>query len=191
MGRPFDSIGPKLTSLINWASGLPDFRSALPDSIAAQSISAQPFLEGPRSLAPVLGCSPSLRFPSFPFLPPRHEAAKPARRTSRFPRAPQPNQRTAIARNLPHNLSPPRLLQPAIVPPASMTSSGDEGRVMVDLRSAAESVARAGDEAAHDTPIQEIESLCMRCGKNVSTPVAYLSLPVVSFGSIQCVCSGF
>ena len=62
---------------------------------------------------------------------------------------------------------------------------------MVDLRSAAESVARAGDEAAHDTPIQEIESLCMRCGKNVSTPVAYLSLPVVSFGSIQCVCSGF
>ena len=116
MGRPFYSIGPKLTSFINWASGLPDFRAALPDSFAAQ---------------------------------------------------------------------------PAIVPPASMTSSGDEGRVMVDLRSAAESVARAGDEAAHDTPIQEIESLCMRCGKNVSTPVAYLSLPVVSFGSIQCVCSGF
>ena len=48
MGRPFDSIGPKLTSLINWASGLPD-------SIASQPISAQPFLEGPRSLAPVLG----------------------------------------------------------------------------------------------------------------------------------------
>jgi len=117
VGRPFNSIGPKLTPLLNWASGLPDFRSALPDSIAAQSISAQPFLEGPRSLAPVLGCSPSLRFPSFPFLPPRREAAKPARRARRFPRAPQPNQRTAIARNLPHSLSPPRVLQPAIVPP--------------------------------------------------------------------------
>uniref|UniRef100_M8B949 Zinc finger protein ZPR1 n=1 Tax=Aegilops tauschii TaxID=37682 RepID=M8B949_AEGTA len=41
-----------------------------------------------------------------------------------------------------------------------MASSGDEGRVVRDLRSAAESAG--GDEALH-----EIESLCMRCGENV------------------------
>ncbi|EMS64584.1 Zinc finger protein ZPR1 [Triticum urartu] len=41
-----------------------------------------------------------------------------------------------------------------------MANSGDEGRVVTDLRSAAESAG--GDEALH-----EIESLCMRCGENV------------------------
>lgn len=58
-----------------------------------------------------------------------------------------------------------------------MASSGDEGRVVVDLRSAAESVGRAGDEAAHDAPIQEIESLCMRCGKNGTTRVMLTLVP--------------
>lgn len=51
-----------------------------------------------------------------------------------------------------------------------MASSGDDGRVVVDLRSAAESAAGAGGEEAHATPLHEIESLCMRCGENVSAP---------------------
>lgn len=58
-----------------------------------------------------------------------------------------------------------------------MASSGDEGRVVVDLRSAAESAA--ADEEAHATPLHEIESLCMRCGENVSAPVPYLSYFIV------------
>ena len=64
-----------------------------------------------------------------------------------------------------------------------MASSGDEGRVVVDLRSAAESAA--ADEEAHATPLHEIESLCMRCGENVSAPVPYLSFlhGSVLFGS--------
>jgi hypothetical protein len=53
-----------------------------------------------------------------------------------------------------------------------MASSGDEGRVVVDLGSAAESVA--ADEEAHATPLHQIESLCMRCGENVSAPVSRL-----------------
>ncbi|RLN42624.1 hypothetical protein C2845_PM01G27500 [Panicum miliaceum] len=58
-----------------------------------------------------------------------------------------------------------------------MASSGDEGRVVVDLRSAAESAARAGDEEAHATPIHEIESLCMRCGKNGTTRLLLTLIP--------------
>lgn len=49
-----------------------------------------------------------------------------------------------------------------------MASSGEEGRVVVDLRSAAESAGGGGgDEEAHAAPLHEIESLCMRCGDNV------------------------
>jgi hypothetical protein len=55
-----------------------------------------------------------------------------------------------------------------------MASSGDEGRVVVDLRSAAESAA--ANEEAHATPLHEIESLCMRCGENVSAQLTYLSI---------------
>lgn len=57
-----------------------------------------------------------------------------------------------------------------------MASSGDDGRVVVDLRSAAEAAARTGEEDTHAQPIHEIESLCMRCGENVSVP---RSLPLV------------
>jgi zinc finger protein len=69
-----------------------------------------------------------------------------------------------------------------------MASSGDEGRVVVDLRSAAESTAAAapadgaGREEARATPVHEIESLCMRCGENVSAP---LSLPPVFICSVH------
>ncbi|TVU44880.1 hypothetical protein EJB05_04342, partial [Eragrostis curvula] len=68
--------------------------------------------------------------------------------------------------------------------PASMASSGDEGRVVVDLRSAAESTAAAaaaasgsGDEEAHATPLHEIESLCMRCGENGITRLLLTLIP--------------
>ncbi|KAL5229784.1 hypothetical protein ABZP36_028560 [Zizania latifolia] len=55
-----------------------------------------------------------------------------------------------------------------------MASSGEEGRVLVDLRSAAES---AGDEDAHATPLHEIESLCMRCGENGTTRILLTMIP--------------
>ncbi|CAN6309236.1 unnamed protein product [Urochloa humidicola] len=58
-----------------------------------------------------------------------------------------------------------------------MASSGDEGRVVVDLRSAAESAAGAGDEEAHATPVHEIESLCMRCGENGTTRLLLTLIP--------------
>ncbi|CAL4919207.1 unnamed protein product [Urochloa decumbens] len=58
-----------------------------------------------------------------------------------------------------------------------MASSGDEGRVVVDLRSAAESAAVAGDEEAHATPVHEIESLCMRCGENGTTRLLLTLIP--------------
>ncbi|KAF7036838.1 hypothetical protein CFC21_047365 [Triticum aestivum] len=51
-----------------------------------------------------------------------------------------------------------------------MASSGDEGRVVRDLRSAAESAG--GDEALH-----EIESLCMRCGENGTTRLLLTTIP--------------
>ncbi|XP_066367499.1 LOW QUALITY PROTEIN: uncharacterized protein [Miscanthus floridulus] len=53
-----------------------------------------------------------------------------------------------------------------------MASSGDEGRVVVDLRSAA-----AADEDAHATPLHEIESLCMRCGENGITRLLLTLIP--------------
>ncbi|CAD6342631.1 unnamed protein product [Miscanthus lutarioriparius] len=56
-----------------------------------------------------------------------------------------------------------------------MASSGDEGRVVVDLRSAAESAA--ADEEAHATPLHEIESLCMRCGENGITRLLLTLIP--------------
>ncbi|CAD6207824.1 unnamed protein product [Miscanthus lutarioriparius] len=56
-----------------------------------------------------------------------------------------------------------------------MASSGDEGRVVVDLRSAAESAA--ADEDAHATPLHEIESLCMRCGENGITRLLLTLIP--------------
>ncbi|KAG8047501.1 hypothetical protein GUJ93_ZPchr0008g14074 [Zizania palustris] len=55
-----------------------------------------------------------------------------------------------------------------------MASSGEEGRVMMDLRSAAES---AGDEEADATPLHEIESLCMRCGENGTTRLLLTTIP--------------
>ncbi|WVZ78050.1 hypothetical protein U9M48_025822 [Paspalum notatum var. saurae] len=62
-----------------------------------------------------------------------------------------------------------------------MASSGDEGRVVVDLRSAAESATGAGDgavdEEAHATPLHEIESLCMRCGENGITRLLLTLIP--------------
>ncbi|XP_044976480.1 zinc finger protein ZPR1 homolog isoform X2 [Hordeum vulgare subsp. vulgare] len=51
-----------------------------------------------------------------------------------------------------------------------MANSGDEGRVVMDLRSAAESAG--GDEALH-----EIESLCMRCGENGTTRLLLTTIP--------------
>jgi hypothetical protein len=72
-----------------------------------------------------------------------------------------------------------------------MASSGDEGRVVVDLRSAAESTAAApgaGGEEAHATPLHEIESLCMRCEKNVSAPVACLLLFICSITGAEKLC---
>ncbi|VAH62062.1 unnamed protein product [Triticum turgidum subsp. durum] len=51
-----------------------------------------------------------------------------------------------------------------------MANSGDEGRVVTDLRSAAESAG--GDEALH-----EIESLCMRCGENGTTRLLLTTIP--------------
>lgn len=56
-----------------------------------------------------------------------------------------------------------------------MASSGNEGRVVVDLGSAAESVA--ADEEAHATPLHEIESLCMRCGENGITRLLLTLIP--------------
>uniref|UniRef100_A0A0E0LVU2 Zinc finger ZPR1-type domain-containing protein n=1 Tax=Oryza punctata TaxID=4537 RepID=A0A0E0LVU2_ORYPU len=56
-----------------------------------------------------------------------------------------------------------------------MASSGEEGRVVVDLRSAAESAG--GDEEAHATPLHEIESLCMRCGDNGTTRLLMTMIP--------------
>ncbi|WVZ60650.1 hypothetical protein U9M48_010642 [Paspalum notatum var. saurae] len=62
-----------------------------------------------------------------------------------------------------------------------MASSGDEGRVVVDLRSAAESATGAGDgagdEEKHATPLHEIESLCMRCGENGITRLLLTLIP--------------
>ncbi|KAM0874523.1 hypothetical protein ACQ4PT_037360 [Festuca glaucescens] len=55
-----------------------------------------------------------------------------------------------------------------------MASSGEEGPVVVDLRSAAES---AGGEDAHATPLHEMESLCMRCGENGTTRVLLTLIP--------------
>ncbi|KAM0826946.1 hypothetical protein ACQ4PT_068514 [Festuca glaucescens] len=55
-----------------------------------------------------------------------------------------------------------------------MASSGEEGRVVVDLRSAAES---AGDEDTHATPLHEMESLCMRCGENGTARVLLTLIP--------------
>ncbi|KAI4999369.1 hypothetical protein ZWY2020_003958 [Hordeum vulgare] len=54
--------------------------------------------------------------------------------------------------------------------PVTMANSGDEGRVVMDLRSAAESAG--GDEALH-----EIESLCMRCGENGTTRLLLTTIP--------------
>ncbi|KAM3331312.1 hypothetical protein ACQJBY_027366 [Aegilops geniculata] len=51
-----------------------------------------------------------------------------------------------------------------------MANSGDEARVVTDLRSAAESAG--GDEALH-----EIESLCMRCGENGTTRLLLTTIP--------------
>ncbi|KAM3350173.1 hypothetical protein ACQJBY_022766 [Aegilops geniculata] len=51
-----------------------------------------------------------------------------------------------------------------------MANSGDEGRVVTDLRSAAESAG--GDEALH-----EIESLCMHCGENGTTRLLLTTIP--------------
>uniref|UniRef100_A0A0E0AWH4 Zinc finger ZPR1-type domain-containing protein n=1 Tax=Oryza glumipatula TaxID=40148 RepID=A0A0E0AWH4_9ORYZ len=58
-----------------------------------------------------------------------------------------------------------------------MASSGEEGRVVVDLRSAAESAGGVGDEEAHATPLHEIESLCMRCGDNGTTRLLMTMIP--------------
>ncbi|KAJ1290582.1 hypothetical protein BS78_02G255000 [Paspalum vaginatum] len=62
-----------------------------------------------------------------------------------------------------------------------MASSGDEGRVVVDLRSAVESATGAGDgagdEETHATPLHEIESLCMRCGENGITRLLLTLIP--------------
>src|SRR5688572_18689267 len=69
-----------------------------------------------------------------------------------------------------------------------MASSGNEGRVVVDLGSAAESVA--ADEEAHATPLHEIESLCMRCGENVSAPVPHLSFLMVPSSSVGVLVEG-
>ncbi|KAL6636876.1 hypothetical protein ACP70R_024448 [Stipagrostis hirtigluma subsp. patula] len=57
-----------------------------------------------------------------------------------------------------------------------MATSGEDGRVVVDLRSAAESAA-GGDEDAHATPLHEIESLCMRCGENGTTRLLLTLIP--------------
>nr|GMC85054.1 zinc finger protein ZPR1-like [Ipomoea batatas] len=38
---------------------------------------------------------------------------------------------------------------------------------IVDVRSVVEAVAAAGDDADIDTPLYEVESLCMRCGENI------------------------
>ncbi|VAH62060.1 unnamed protein product [Triticum turgidum subsp. durum] len=57
-----------------------------------------------------------------------------------------------------------------------MANSGDEGRVVTDLRSAAESAG--GDEALH-----EIESLCMRCGENVSVVLMAFECPHCNEGN--------
>ncbi|KAF8709849.1 hypothetical protein HU200_029562 [Digitaria exilis] len=58
-----------------------------------------------------------------------------------------------------------------------MASSGDDGRVVVDLRSAAESAAGAGEEDAHAPPVHEIESLCMRCGENGTSRLLLTLIP--------------
>ncbi|GJN23236.1 hypothetical protein PR202_gb10868 [Eleusine coracana subsp. coracana] len=64
-----------------------------------------------------------------------------------------------------------------------MASSGDDERVVMDLRSAAESTAAAapadgaGGEEAHATPLHEIESLCMRCGENGITRLLLTLIP--------------
>ncbi|KAK3149268.1 hypothetical protein QOZ80_3AG0215130 [Eleusine coracana subsp. coracana] len=64
-----------------------------------------------------------------------------------------------------------------------MASSGDDGRVVMDLRSAAESTAAAapadgaGGEEVHATPLHEIESLCMRCGENGITRLLLTLIP--------------
>ncbi|BAF23931.1 zinc finger protein zpr1 [Oryza sativa Japonica Group] len=59
-----------------------------------------------------------------------------------------------------------------------MASSGEEGRVVVDLRSAAESAGGGGgDEEAHAAPLHEIESLCMRCGDNGTTRLLMTMIP--------------
>jgi hypothetical protein len=60
-----------------------------------------------------------------------------------------------------------------------MASSGEVRRVVVDLRSAAES---AGDDDAHATPLHEIDSLCMRCGENVRP---FLTLSYRPFSSVS------
>jgi hypothetical protein len=61
----------------------------------------------------------------------------------------------------------------------------------VDIRSAAESTAAApesGGEEAHSTPLHEIESLCMRCEKNVSAPVACLLFFICSVKGAEKLC---
>ena len=53
----------------------------------------------------------------------------------------------------------------------TMADACEEGvRLVMDLRSAAES---AGGDEAHATPLHEVESLCMRCGENVSSLSAH------------------
>jgi hypothetical protein len=62
---------------------------------------------------------------------------------------------------------------------ATFTRGGEESRqeeeeaVINDVRSAAEALS-AADQTAAANPIQEIESLCMRCRENVSVSVGPL-----------------
>ncbi|VFQ59908.1 unnamed protein product [Cuscuta campestris] len=48
---------------------------------------------------------------------------------------------------------------------------------IVDVRSVVEAVAAAGDDADIDTPLHEVESLCMRCGENGVTRFLLTLIP--------------
>nr|GMD03218.1 zinc finger protein ZPR1-like [Ipomoea batatas] len=48
---------------------------------------------------------------------------------------------------------------------------------IVDVRSVVEAVAAAGDDADIDTPLYEVESLCMRCGENGVTRFLLTLIP--------------
>ncbi|CAM0943544.1 unnamed protein product [Alopecurus aequalis] len=64
---------------------------------------------------------------------------------------------------------------PTLTDLVTMADARDEGgRVMTDLRSAAES---AGGDEAHATPLHEVESLCMRCGENGTTRLLLTTIP--------------